>query len=112
MPRLLEKSFCSVRHNSWMRRLWHLAADNRDPVVEAERDAQTIKAGTEIGSARGNTNGDLLHSYAAATRPLTHWPEGDRGSVAMVDLPATHPLRHTDFELSRWSTKINEYGMD
>ena len=77
--------------------------------MESERDAQTIVARTEIGSARGNTNGDLLHSYAAATRPLTHWPEGDRGSVATVGFPATHPLRHTDFELSRWSAETNEY---
>jgi len=80
--------------------------------VEAERDAQTVKARTKIGCARGNTNGDLLHSYAAATRPLTHWPEGDRGSVATSRFPATHPLHHTDFELSRWSTETNEYGMD
>ena len=95
-----------------MTRSRHLAANNRNPVVEAERDAQTIKAGTKIGSARGNTNGDLLHSYAAATRPVTQWPEGDRASVAMVGLPATHPLRHADFELSRWSTETDEYGMD
>ena len=47
------------------------AADERDAVMEAERDAQTIVARTEIGSARGNTNGDLLHSYAADTRPLS-----------------------------------------
>ena len=39
--------------------------------MKAERDAQTIVARTEIGSACGNTNGDLLHSYAADTRPLT-----------------------------------------
>ena len=88
-----------------MRRSRHLAADNRDPVVEAERDAEAIKPGAKIGSARGNTNGDLLHSYAAATRPVTHWPEGDRGSVATPRFPATHPLRHADFELFRWSIK-------
>ena len=88
-----------------MRRSRHLAADNRDPVVEAERDAETIKPGAKIGSARGNTNGDLLHSYAADTRPLTRRRERDRGSVATPRFPATHPLRHTDFELSRWSTE-------
>jgi len=48
----------------------------------------------------------LMHSYAAATRPVTHWPEGDRGSVATMRFPATHPLCHADFELSRWSTEI------
>ena len=90
----------------------HFAADNCDTVIKPERDAQTIVARTEIGSARGNANGDLLHSYAAVTRPLTHWREGDRGSVATSRFPATHPLHHTDFELSRWSTETNEYGMD
>ena len=88
-----------------MRRSTHLAADDRDAVVEAERDAQTIVARTQIGSARGNTNGDLLHSYAADTRPLTRRRERDRGSVAMPHFSATHPLRHTDFELSGWSTE-------
>jgi hypothetical protein len=73
--------------------------------MEAERDAQTIVAGTKIGSARGNTNGDLLHSYAADTRPLTRRRERDRASVATPRFRATHPLRHTDFELSRWSTE-------
>ena len=69
-PRLLEKSFCSVRHNSWMRRSRHLAADDRDAVMKAERDAQTIVARTEIGSARRNTNCNLLHSYDVATRAV------------------------------------------
>ena len=104
-PRLLEKSFCRVRHNSWMRRSRRLAPDERDAVIKSERDAQTIVARTEIGSARGNPNGDLLHSYAADTRPLTRRRERDRGSVATPHFPATHPLRHTDFELSRWSTE-------
>jgi hypothetical protein len=54
----------------------------------------------------------LLHSYAAATRRLSERRESDRASLAMMGLPATHPLRHTDFELSRWSTETNEYGMD
>jgi hypothetical protein len=53
-----------------MSRSRRFARDERDPVIEAERDAQTIVARTEIGSARGNTNGDLLHSYAAATRAV------------------------------------------
>jgi hypothetical protein len=97
--RLLEKSFGRVRHNSWMRRSRHLVADDRDAVMEAECDAQTIVARTEIGSARGNTNDDLLHSYAADTQPLTRRRERDRGSVATPRFPATHPLRHTDFEL-------------
>ena len=88
-----------------MRTSGRLVADECDAVMETERDAQTIVARTEIGSARGNTNGDLLHSYAAATRPVTHWPEGDRGSVATTRFPATHPLRHADFELFRWSIK-------
>jgi hypothetical protein len=87
-----------------MRRSRHLAADDSQAVIEAERDAQTIVARTEIGSARGNTNGDLLHSYAADTRPLTRRHESDRRSVATPRFPATHPLRHTNFELSRWST--------
>jgi hypothetical protein len=43
----------------------------------------------------------LLHSYAADTRPLTRRRESDRRSVATPRFPATHPLRHTDFELSR-----------
>jgi hypothetical protein len=47
----------------------------------------------------------LLHSYAADTRPLTRRRERDRGSVATPRFPATHPLRHTDFELSGWSTE-------
>ena len=38
--------------------------------MEAERDAQTIVARTEIGSACGNTNGNLLHSYAADTQAV------------------------------------------
>ena len=42
--------------------------------MNAERDAETIEARTQIRSARGNTNGDLLHSYAADTRPLTRRP--------------------------------------
>ena len=33
--------------------------------MEAKRDAQAIVARTEIGSARGNTNCNLFHSYAA-----------------------------------------------
>jgi hypothetical protein len=69
-PRLLEKSFCRIRHNSWMRGSRRVAANDRDAVMEAERDAQTIVARTKIGSARGNTNGNLLHSYAAATRAV------------------------------------------
>jgi len=88
-----------------MRRSGHLAPDDRGAVMQAERDAQTIVARTEIGSARGNKNGDLLHSYAADTRPLTRRRESDRRSVATPRFPATHPLRHTDFELSRWSTE-------
>jgi hypothetical protein len=46
------------------------AASDRDAVMEAERNAQTIVARTQIGSARGNTNGNLLHSYAAAMRAV------------------------------------------
>ena len=80
------------------------AADERDAVMEAERDAQTIVARPQIGSACGDTHGDLLHSYAADTRPLTLRRERDRGSVATPRFPATHPLRHTYFEISRWST--------
>ena len=87
-----------------MRRSARLAAADRDAVIKSERDAQTIVARTEIGSARGNTNGDLLHSYAADTRPLIRRRERDRGSVATPRFPATHPLRHTYFEISRWST--------
>ncbi len=88
-----------------MRKSRRVAANDRDAVMEAERDAQTIVARTEIGSARGNTNGDLLHSYAADTRPFTRRRERDRGSVATPRFPATHPLRHTYFELFRWSTE-------
>ena len=88
-----------------MRRSRRLAPDDRDAVIKPERDAQTIVARTEIGSACGNTNGDLLHSYAADTRPLTRRRERDGGSVAISHFPATHPLRHTGFELSRWSTE-------
>ena len=73
--------------------------------MKAESDAETIVARAKIGSARGNTNGDLLRSYVADTRPLTLRRERDRGSVAMPRFAATHPLRHTDFELSRWSTE-------
>jgi hypothetical protein len=36
---------------------------------------------------------------------VTHWPEGDRGSVATTRFSATHPLCHADFELFRWSIK-------
>jgi hypothetical protein len=87
-----------------MRRSRHIAPDDRQAVIEAERNAQTIVARTQIGSTRGNTNGDLLHSYAADTRPLTRRRESDRRSVSTPRFPATHPLRHTDFELSRWGT--------
>src|SRR2546423_10271972 len=87
-----------------MRTSARLAAADRDAVIKSERNAQTIVARTEIGSARGNTNGDLLHSYAADTRPLIRRRERDRGSVATPRFPATHPLRHTYFEISRWST--------
>ena len=109
---MFEKSFCSIRHNLWMIGSRYLVTNERDTVINAERDAQTIIARTQIGSARRNTNGDLLHNYAAATRPLTQPSESDRGSVATSRLPATHPLRHTDFELSRWSTKTNESRVD
>jgi len=102
---LLEKSSCRVGHNSGLRRSIRLAPDDRDAVIKSERDAQTIVARTEIGSARGNPNGDLLHSYTADTQPFTRRRERDRGSVAMPHFPATHPLRHTDFELSGWSTE-------
>ena len=88
-----------------MRRSRHLAAEDRDGVMQVERYAQTIVAGTEIGSARGNTNVDLLHSYAGDMRPLTRRRESGRGSVATPRFPATHPLCHADFELSRWSTE-------
>ena len=82
------------------------AADERDAVMEAERDAQTIVARTEIGSARGNTNCNLLHSYAAATQAvLAGRRASDRASVATSRSPATHPLRYTNFELCRWSTE-------
>ena len=81
------------------------AADERDAVMEAERDAQTIVTRTEIGSARGNTNCNLLHSYAGATQAV--WPDGAQviASVATSRSPATHPLRYTNFELCRWSTE-------
>ncbi len=88
-----------------MRRSRRVAPDDRDAVMQVERDAQTIVARTEIGSARGNTNGDLLHSWAADTRPFTRRRERDRGSVATLRFPATHPLRHTGFELSGWNTE-------
>jgi hypothetical protein len=84
------------------------APDERDAVIEAERDAQTIVAGTKIGSARGYTNGNLLHSYAAVGRRRA----SDRASVATPRFPATHPLPYTIFELCRWSAETNEYGMD
>jgi hypothetical protein len=89
-----------------------LVANERDAVINAESDAQTIVARTQVGSARGNTNGDLLHNYAAATRPFTQRSESDRGNVATSRLPATHPLRHTDFELSPWSTETNAHRVD
>ena len=88
-----------------MGRSRRFAPIERNAVMKAERDAQTIVARTEIGSARGNPNGDLLHSYAADTRSFTRRCERDRGSVAMPHFPATHPVRHTDFELSGWSTE-------
>lgn len=53
-----------------MRRSRRFAPDERNSVIKAERDAQTIVARTEIGSARRNTNGNLLHSYAAATQTV------------------------------------------
>ena len=87
-------------------------ADNSDAIVKPERHAQTIVARTEIGSARGNTNGDLLHNYAAAMGPLSQRRESDRASVAIPHVPATHPLRHINFELSRWSAETNDHGMD
>ena len=65
-----------------MGRSRRVAPDECDTVMEAESDAQTIVARAKIGSARGNTNGHLLHSYAADTRPLTRRRERDRGSVA------------------------------
>ena len=70
-----------------MRRSRRVAPGERDAVMEPERDAQTIVARTEIGSARGDTNGDLLHSYAADTQPLTRGRERDRGSVAIPRFP-------------------------
>ena len=69
-PRLVEKSFCRVRHNSWMSRSRRFAPDECNAVMKAERDAQTIVARTEIGSARRNTNCNLLHSYVAATQAV------------------------------------------
>jgi hypothetical protein len=36
---------------------------------------------------------------------MTRRRERDRASVATLRFPATHPLRYTDFELSRWSTE-------
>jgi hypothetical protein len=96
-----------------MRRSRHLTPDDRNAVIKSERDAEAIVAGTKIGSACGNTNGDLLHSYAADTQPLTRRRERDGGSVATPRFRATHPLRHVDFELSGWSTtKQNDCGMD
>jgi len=65
--------------------------DERHAVMKAESDAETIVARAKVGSARGNTNGDLLHSYVADTRPLTLRRERDRGSVATQAFRATHP---------------------
>ena len=79
-------------------------APDRDVIVNAQGYAEAVEARSEIGSACGDTHGELLHSYAADTRPLTLRRERDRGSVATPRLPATHPLRHTYFETSRWST--------
>ncbi len=53
-----------------MSRSRRFAPDERNAVMKAERDAQTIVARTEIGSARRNTNCNLLHSYAAATQAV------------------------------------------
>jgi hypothetical protein len=50
-----------------MRSSRYLAAEDRDAVMQTERDAQTIVPRAKIGSASGNTNGNFLHSYAAAT---------------------------------------------
>jgi hypothetical protein len=53
-----------------MSRSKRFAPDERNAVMKAERDAQTIVARTEIGSARRNTNCNLLHSYAAAAQAV------------------------------------------
>src|SRR5262249_44374043 len=65
-PCLLEKSICRLGRNSGLRRVTPRVAHDRDFVMNAQRDTQTIKARPKIGSASGNTNGNLLHSYAPA----------------------------------------------
>ena len=46
----LQPGFCACRHS-------HI-------IMDAQRDTETIKAGAEIGSARRNANGNVLHRSA------------------------------------------------
>ena len=53
-----------------LQRRLNAALTDHSKWLKAERDAQTIVARTEIGTARRNTNCNLLHSYAAATQAV------------------------------------------
>ena len=59
--RLLEKSVRRVGNNSRMKMLTRRTAGHRHIIIDAQCDTKTIKTGTEIGSARRNANGYLLH---------------------------------------------------
>jgi hypothetical protein len=96
-----------------MRRSWHLAADDCDAVMKSESDAQTIVARTEIGSAPGNTNGDLLHSYAAATRVVDSTAANVIAAVYQRRV-SRQPIRCAIL-ISNYpvgAQKQNDYGMD
>ncbi len=59
---MMKEQICCVADNSMRPEFY--ASSHGDVVIDAQRDTETIKAGAEIGSARRNANGNVLHRSA------------------------------------------------
>ena len=58
---MLEKSVRRLGDNWGLKMLTGRTARSRDGIVDAQGDTKTVEARAEIGSARRNADGNLLH---------------------------------------------------
>src|SRR5206468_7444546 len=106
-----KKSLRRVGNNWRMKMLTRRTTDHRYIIIDAQCDTKTIKARTEVGSARRNANGYLLHRGPAAAemRATMHRL---CGSLAMQPRAATDPLRDGDSKYAIGAIKEHEFRLD
>ncbi len=89
---MMKEQICCVADNSMPPEFY--ASSHGDVVIDAQRDTETIKAGAEIGSARRNANGNVLHRSASC------WVRNDAlrcGSVATPRLTGNRSVAQCRF---------------